>query len=179
MSCGVGHRCGLDLEWLGLWYRLAAAALGLGNSMCHGCSPKKQNKQTLHGALLLLFHFPFSTYPCAQEVGFYELSEASLGLELLVGFMQWGMGERGRQEREGREEGPSTCSIGFLPRRITLASPCRMLPSSALTDSSLTDSGNHSTSYPFRPWGPAVVSLRRFLSLGYHIILCRVSLHLF
>ena len=26
MSCGVGHRCGLDLALLWLWYRLAAAA---------------------------------------------------------------------------------------------------------------------------------------------------------
>ena len=26
-SCGVGHRCGLDPELLGLWWRLAAAAL--------------------------------------------------------------------------------------------------------------------------------------------------------
>ena len=27
MSCGVGHRLGLDLAWLWLWCRLAAAAL--------------------------------------------------------------------------------------------------------------------------------------------------------
>ena len=27
MSCGVGHRCGLDLELLWLWCRLAATAL--------------------------------------------------------------------------------------------------------------------------------------------------------
>ena len=27
MSCGVGHRCGLDPALLGLWCRLAAAAL--------------------------------------------------------------------------------------------------------------------------------------------------------
>ena len=26
MSCGVGHRHGLDLVWLWLWHRLAAAA---------------------------------------------------------------------------------------------------------------------------------------------------------
>ena len=26
MSCGVGHRCGLDLPLLWLWHRLAAAA---------------------------------------------------------------------------------------------------------------------------------------------------------
>ena len=26
MSCGVGHRCGLDPVLLWLWYRLAAAA---------------------------------------------------------------------------------------------------------------------------------------------------------
>ena len=27
MSCGVGHRCGLDLALLWLWHRPAAAAL--------------------------------------------------------------------------------------------------------------------------------------------------------
>ena len=27
MSCGVGHRCGLDLTLLWLWHRLAATAL--------------------------------------------------------------------------------------------------------------------------------------------------------
>ena len=27
VSCGVGHRCGLDLAWLWLWHRLAATAL--------------------------------------------------------------------------------------------------------------------------------------------------------
>ena len=27
MSCGVGHRCGLDLVWLWLWRRPAATAL--------------------------------------------------------------------------------------------------------------------------------------------------------
>ena len=27
MSCGVGHRCGLDLALLWLWQRLAATAL--------------------------------------------------------------------------------------------------------------------------------------------------------
>ena len=26
-SCRVGHRCGLDLVWLWLWHRLAAAAV--------------------------------------------------------------------------------------------------------------------------------------------------------
>ena len=26
MSCGVGHRCGLDLAWLCLWLRSAAEA---------------------------------------------------------------------------------------------------------------------------------------------------------
>ena len=28
MSCGVGHRCGLDHAWLWLWRRLAAVAPG-------------------------------------------------------------------------------------------------------------------------------------------------------
>ena len=27
VACGIGHRCGLDLELLWLWYRLAVAAL--------------------------------------------------------------------------------------------------------------------------------------------------------
>ena len=27
MSCGVGHRCGLDLVWLWLWHRPATTAL--------------------------------------------------------------------------------------------------------------------------------------------------------
>ena len=27
MSCAVGHRCGWDLMWVWLWYRLAATAL--------------------------------------------------------------------------------------------------------------------------------------------------------
>ena len=43
MTCGVGHRCGLDLACL--WWRSAAAALirppGLGTSICRRCSPKR------------------------------------------------------------------------------------------------------------------------------------------
>ena len=49
MSCGVGHRHGLDPVLLCLWGRPAAVALicltpSLGTSMCCGCGPK--NEQT-------------------------------------------------------------------------------------------------------------------------------------
>ena len=45
MSCGVGHRGGLDPTWLWLWHRQTAVALdlnpSLGTSICHRCGPKK------------------------------------------------------------------------------------------------------------------------------------------
>ena len=49
MSCGVGHRYGLDLALLWLWRRQAAIALiqppSLGTSTCRECGPKKQKKK--------------------------------------------------------------------------------------------------------------------------------------
>ena len=49
MSCGIGHRHGLDAVLLWLWYRLAAVAPilppSLGTSICHGWGPKKQKKK--------------------------------------------------------------------------------------------------------------------------------------
>ena len=64
MSCGVGHRLGLDLALLWLWHRLAAAALigaltwKLPYAMGTGCGPKKiktkqKNKQK------------FCSFPCS------------------------------------------------------------------------------------------------------------------
>ena len=51
MSCGVDHRHGLVLVLLWLWCRSVAAALlqplGLGNSICHRCGPKKQTNKHL------------------------------------------------------------------------------------------------------------------------------------
>ena len=63
MSCGAGHRRGLDLALLWLWGRPAATApigpASLGNSMCFGCSPKKtkdkKNPKT-ENALLIQFY---------------------------------------------------------------------------------------------------------------------------
>ena len=50
MSCGVGHRLGLDMVLLWLWCRLVAAASYstpiLGTSICQKCSPLK--KKSLH-----------------------------------------------------------------------------------------------------------------------------------
>ena len=50
MSCGVGHRHGLDLALLGLWCRLAAAApiqpLAWELSYAMGAGLKKRQKET-------------------------------------------------------------------------------------------------------------------------------------
>ena len=46
MSCGVGHRHGLDLALLWLWLS-ALALISLGISICHGCGHKKQKKKRI------------------------------------------------------------------------------------------------------------------------------------
>ena len=47
MSCGVDHRCGLDLTLLWLWGKQEATTPdlipSLGTSICRGGGPKKQN----------------------------------------------------------------------------------------------------------------------------------------
>ena len=49
MSCGVGHKCGLDLVLLWLWYRPAAAALAWEPPYVVGVALEKtkQNKKSI------------------------------------------------------------------------------------------------------------------------------------
>ena len=60
MSCGVGHRLGLDLVLLWLWHRPAAVALIrppiLGTYICLGCGPKKKREMlgnSHHGSAVM------------------------------------------------------------------------------------------------------------------------------
>ena len=66
MSCGVGHRCGLDLLWLWLWYRLAAAApirpLAWELPYATGEALKRQNK-TVQKAKQLIHDADFAHGP--------------------------------------------------------------------------------------------------------------------
>ena len=49
MSCGVGHRCGLDLAWLWLWLWAGSCSSDLtprlGTSICCWCGPKKKKSR--------------------------------------------------------------------------------------------------------------------------------------
>ena len=67
MSCGVGHRRGLDLAWLWLWHRLAATApteaLDWELPYAAGVAlklTKKQNKKVVF--VVLDFKRKFNTY---------------------------------------------------------------------------------------------------------------------
>ena len=81
MSCGVGHRLGLDLVLLWLWCRLAAAALIqllAKDSTGHG-PKKKKRKQTLIEGLLYAWHCPRDSFHPPQP------GESDPGVSVLQG----------------------------------------------------------------------------------------------
>ena len=95
MSCGIGRRRGLDLKLLWLWCRLAATALiwplawGLGNSVCHGCGPKKKVQlwnQRVHAFILFFFFFFFLAF-----IGPYvwHMEVLRLGVQLELHFLAY------------------------------------------------------------------------------------------
>ena len=57
VSCGVGHRHGLHLTLLWLWYRPVGYSSdltpSLGTSICCGCNPKKNNNNKKDWLLFL------------------------------------------------------------------------------------------------------------------------------
>ena len=66
MSCGVGHRRGLDPTLLWLWRRLAATAdsnPSLGTSICQGSSPRKGKKTKKKKKLTITLRWDFLWEP--------------------------------------------------------------------------------------------------------------------